>query len=216
MATCPVRARVRADSVAVGTYVALAVVYGAITLLKKAAEAAKRQQAALERQVGEAQPTREARTRPLASRPTTMEELLREMRGQLEGAQQRKVAGPVTTRPGGQRRLPAAPRIEPVEDDIEGESIEVGERIVVRAETRRLVPAVVDYDDSASALVQRRINAAQARNVAWSPEGHADFDSRIRTKEPAKAPAASRGLTLRRAIIWHEVLSPPVALREEG
>lgn len=201
---------------AVGTYVALAVVYGAITLLKKAGEVAKRQQDAARRQGG-ATPILVGRESPAAAgRPTTMEELLREMRGQLEGAQRTQETVSPSRLPRVPRRLTPAPKPKPAEDDVEGESIEVGARIVVREETSRPVPVDVDYDDSASALVQRRITSAQARNVAWSPGEHAGFDARIRAKEPVKVPAANRGATLRRAIIWHEVLSPPVALRDEG
>jgi hypothetical protein len=75
----------------------------------------------------------------------------------------------------------------------------------------------VDRDDEAEGIEARRIQAAAARDVARSPADHTKFDERIR-KEPAEHTAA-RGYTakqLRDAMVWREILSPPVSLRREG
>ena len=134
--------------------------------------------------------------------PTTMSELLQEMRDQLEFAQQRqtgRLPGPTGatrsgTAVGPQRSIPGVM------------GVPVGQGVVP-----------VDQDDGAEALGQRRFDEAEARNVAWQERDHRRFDAEIRTAPVA--PPAPRGLGgLRRAMIWREVLSPPLGLRdrEEG
>jgi hypothetical protein len=102
----------------------------------------------------------------------------------------------------------------------EGGSLEVDpevtslERVVSRPERRR-----VDQDDEAEQIVARRIKAAAARDTAQSPVDHAGFDERIR-QQPAEHTAAQiRTYTpqkLRDAMVWREILGPPVSLRDES
>ena len=98
----------------------------------------------------------------------------------------------------------------------EGQSLEVEERPIAAEEIgARPVPKRIDYDDDAEALVQRRVTAAQVRDGAMSPVDHRRFDTAIRAKAPAAAQAPeSRATALRRAMVWHEVLSPPLSLRD--
>jgi hypothetical protein len=81
----------------------------------------------------------------------------------------------------------------------------------VRRETRRRV----DQDEGAAEIEARRIRAAAARDHARTRADHAAFDQRIR-QEPAEH-TATRAYTaqqLRDAVIWREILGPPVGLRE--
>jgi hypothetical protein len=198
-----------------GVFITAAVVYGLIALVKRAAKATQQQ--------------RERMRLPSASRgqgraPQTMEELLREMRGELDGARRHREIEEATVRPGQGKRLPAAPggkrppaavvkRLPAAErepwDAGEGSSIEVGE---IGA---RSLPAPIDHDDDAEALVARRIAAAELRNGAIMPEDHRRFDAMIRQAPPAAASKdLARAAALRQAMIWHEVLSPPLSLRD--
>jgi hypothetical protein len=64
--------------------------------------------------------------------------------------------------------------------------------------------------------VARRIAAAEAQGKPLTKADHRAFDARIR-QEPADK-TATRGYTarqLRDAVVWREILGPPVSLREE-
>jgi hypothetical protein len=109
------------------------------------------------------------------------------------------------------RRLPSAGgagserslEVEPQMQSLEAASAE-GER------------AVVDQDDQAERLEQQRIAAAEANQRALTEADHEAFERRIR-QEPADK-TATRGYTirqLRQAIVWREILGPPVSLRGE-
>ena len=77
--------------------------------------------------------------------------------------------------------------------------------------------AVVDQDDEAERVVQQRRAAAEANSRPLSESDHQVFDQRIR-QEPADK-TASRGYTarqLREAVVWREILGPPVSLRGES
>ena len=107
--------------------------------------------------------------------------------------------------------LPAAEEVE------ERESLEVDPEVVsLEQEVARPERAHVSQDDSASSVVARRIAAAEARSGALTKVDHAAFDQRIRT-QPADATAVRvpTPAELRRAIVWREVLGPPVSLRED-
>lgn len=76
-------------------------------------------------------------------------------------------------------------------------------------------PEVVDYDEEAQAVVQRRIDAAQARDNALTAKDHGAFDARIREAGPVAPVRPTMSVAeLRRAFVWREVLGPPVGLRE--
>lgn len=199
-----------------------AIVYGLIAFVKRAVKTAQEQGRTLDMSGVSG-----GRSRA----PQTMEELLQEMRGQLDGARRHREIEEATVHPGPVKRLPGPrpPRTVPTTtikrlpptprepwDVEEGQSLEVGERTIAAEEIgARPVPQRIDYDDDAVALVQRRVDAAHLRDGALVPEDHSRFDRAIRTTKPAVAPVAeSRATALRRAMIWHEVLSPPLSLRD--
>lgn len=95
-------------------------------------------------------------------------------------------------------------------------------------------PEVVSHEDEANferpereavalggdwAEVQRqRVRYAEVRSKALTPSDHVRFDARIRQMPAPEvvdggAPTSDRTLRLRQAIVWREVLGPPVALR---
>jgi hypothetical protein len=135
-----------------------------------------------------------------------LEQLLRELERNLEQA-------------GGQGRTTVRFPTPPLPDDEDVEergSLEVPER-VISLETEVKRPARVAYDQDAGAedLVRRRIAAAEARSGALTKAGHKAFDTQIR-QEPADHTAVRRYTTaqLRDAIVWREILGPPVSERD--
>jgi hypothetical protein len=75
---------------------------------------------------------------------------------------------------------------------------------------------VVDADDEAEAIAAKRIAAAEANARPLGAADHLAFDARIR-QEPADA-TGTQGYSMRRmreAIVWREILGPPVSLRDE-
>lgn len=85
---------------------------------------------------------------------------------------------------------------------------------LTEAQRRARERQVVDADEGADAVVQRRIREAQARNRPHAAADHRAFDQRIRTEGAAAAPATTRAEQLRQAVIWREILGPPKALDE--
>jgi hypothetical protein len=83
----------------------------------------------------------------------------------------------------------------------------------VRREARKRI----DQDDEAEHIELRRIQAAAARDATRTRADHADLDQRIR--QEAADHTATRGYTaqqLRDAVVWREILGPPVSERGEG
>ena len=79
---------------------------------------------------------------------------------------------------------------------------------------RRPQRVEVDKDDEAEAVIARRRAAAEANARPLGRAEHTAFDARIR-QEPADA-TATRATSIRRlrqAIVWREILGPPVSLR---
>jgi hypothetical protein len=79
----------------------------------------------------------------------------------------------------------------------------------------RAARADVDQDDQAEQVIARRAASAASRAGGRTPADHQQFDQRIR-QEPADR-TATRTLTpqqLRSAVIWREILGPPVSQRE--
>lgn len=77
---------------------------------------------------------------------------------------------------------------------------------------------VVVLGGDADELQRRRVAYAESRNRALTAADHRRFDERIRTADagaviPVLA-VADRTKRLRQAIIWREILGPPVALRD--
>jgi hypothetical protein len=109
---------------------------------------------------------------------------------------------------------------EPLPDDEDVEdrhTLESEPEIVsLEEEVRRPGRRAYTQDADAEQLVQRRITAAAARDSARSKADHVQFDERIRT-EPADQ-TSTRGYTtkqLRDAVVWREILGPPVSERRE-
>jgi hypothetical protein len=104
------------------------------------------------------------------------------------------------------------PEAEEVEDR---ESLETEPEVVsLERDVRRAPRREFTQDADAEQLVARRITAASVRDAARTKVDHITFDSQIR-QEPADH-TATRGYTaqeLRRAVVWREILGPPVGER---
>jgi hypothetical protein len=139
---------------------------------------------------------------------TLLEQLLR----QLEEAQ----TGPGGTGEGGPMGRRSRTRLEGAEEVEETESLEAEER-VVNLETAPIPGrhrVEVDQDDAVEALVQRRIDAAEARNQGLTARDHGAFDARIRAQVADRTAVAAVNLAnLRHAFIWSEILGLPVSER---
>jgi hypothetical protein len=90
------------------------------------------------------------------------------------------------------------------------------EIISLEQEVRRAPRREFTQDEGAESLVEKRITAAAARDRARDKADHIELDRKIR-QEPAEHTAARTYTTqqLRDAVVWREVLGPPVSLREE-
>jgi hypothetical protein len=104
------------------------------------------------------------------------------------------------------------PEAEEVEDR---ESLETEPEVVsLERDVRRAPRREFTQDADAEQLVARRITAASVRDSARTKVDHFIVDSQIR-QEPADH-TATRGYTaeeLRRAVVWREILGPPVGER---
>ena len=110
--------------------------------------------------------------------------------------------------------------LEPDEDVEEIETLEeMPEVVTLETGGERAARVVVDQDDQAEALVQRRIKAAEARSGAITKDDHARFDKAIReAAQPIQVQRARRKIprgtgSIREAFVWAEILGPPVARR---
>lgn len=134
-----------------------------------------------------------------------LERMLRDLQRTLEEAAE----------PGGSYPTLPLPQAEEVEDR---RSLEIEPEIVsLEHEVRREARVRVDRDEEAGEFEARRIQAAAARDHARTKADHAAFDERIR--QEVVDHTATRAYTaqqLRDAIVWREILGPPVALREEA
>jgi hypothetical protein len=111
-------------------------------------------------------------------------------------------------------RRPSLPL--PDDEDVEeGQSLESEPEVVsLEQEVRRAPRKEFTQDADAEQLVARRITAASVRDAARTKADHVQFDNEIR-KEPAEH-TATRAYTdeeLRRAVVWREILGPPVSER---
>ena len=110
--------------------------------------------------------------------------------------------------------------LEPDEDIEEVDTLEEMPEVVSLATgSERTGRVVVDQDDQAAALVQRRIKAAEARSGAITRADHAKFDQTIRAAAaPIQVQRARKKVprgtgSIREALVWAEILGPPVARR---
>jgi hypothetical protein len=133
-----------------------------------------------------------------------LEQVLREFERALDQAGQGRPAGRPASFP-----LPEEEEVE------ERESLEIEPEVVsLEQDVRRVQRREFTQDADAEQLVARRITAASVRDAARTKADHAKFDNQIR-QEPAEH-TATRGYTeeeLRRAVVWREILGPPVSER---
>jgi hypothetical protein len=107
--------------------------------------------------------------------------------------------------------------LPPQEEIEERESLEREPEVLsLETEVRREARRRVDQDDEAEQIEARRISAAAARDRALSKADHTEFDQRIRQEVADKTATAYTARQLRDAVVWREILGPPVSLREEG
>lgn len=109
-------------------------------------------------------------------------------------------------------RLPSAEEMED-RDTLESESLEVPGRLENLDEARVRPRDVVDQDEGAEEVVERRIREAEARNRPFSAKDHLRFHEQVEAGEPA--PPARRTFPtkqLRQAFVWREILGPPKSL----
>ena len=150
-------------------------------------------------------PGRDPRPDATQREGSRLEQVLRELERSLEqaGSTSRPVSLPL-------------PEAEEVEDR---ESLESEPQVMsLEQDVRRAARQEFTQDAGVEELVAKRIKAASARDSARTKVDHVKFDSQIR-QEPADH-TATRGYTaeeLRRAVVWREILGPPISLRgEEG
>jgi hypothetical protein len=101
---------------------------------------------------------------------------------------------------------------EPYDPGEEGDA----EVVSLEQEVRRAPRREFTQDDDAENLVQRRIQAAAARDSAKPTVDHRKLDPRISKEQTDHT--ATRAYTaqqLRHAVVWREILGPPVSLRDE-
>lgn len=118
-----------------------------------------------------------------------------------------------------QRALEEGRGPEYLEEEVEErESLEREPEIIsLEEEVRRPARVLHTQDQDAEQLVQQRIAAAASRDAAHSRADHLQFDQRIR-QEPADQTStpAYTARQLRDAVVWREILGPPVSLRTEN
>jgi hypothetical protein len=145
-----------------------------------------------------------------------LERLLRELERGLDQMEQR--SGPPVTRPAATLPPPTRPadQLPEAEEVEERDSLEQPERVVsLEREVPRGERPTYDQDLEAEGIARRRIAAAEARSGALTRADHKAFDRRIR-EEPADHTAVRRytPAQLRHAIVWREILGPPVSERD--
>jgi hypothetical protein len=140
---------------------------------------------------------------------------LRMLLRELEGALNQGAAGASSVGRGPVGR-PAARRLPSAEEVEDREVLEAAPEVEsLERDPRRAGRAAVDQDDQAEQVIARRAASAASRAGGRTSADHQRFDQRIR-QEPADH-TATRALTpqqLRDAVIWREILGPPVSLRE--
>jgi hypothetical protein len=123
------------------------------------------------------------------------------------------------TGPTGPTGRPASfplPDAEEFEDRESPEAEAEPEVVSLEREVRRAPRREFTQDADAEQLVARRITAASVRDAARTKTAHVKVDSPVR--QELADHTATRGYTaeeLRRAVVWREILGPPVSLRRD-
>ena len=142
---------------------------------------------------------------PTQREGTQLEQLLRQLGRTLDQS-----GGPLGRAP--DRPIPSADEQE------DRESLEVAP--VARSletDPTRSARVTVDQDDEAERVAARRIAEAEGRIRPLTKADHLAFDQRIRQEAADKT--ATRGYSTRRlrdAVVWREILGPPVSMRDPG
>jgi hypothetical protein len=143
--------------------------------------------------------------------PTTLEDLLAEMRGELDRAR-------------GQAPIEPEWEVEEEEDLYAEPQYQRPEgsptwNAPVSTENTSWNEALdlENLDDQAAEAAQRRIREAEARNREWQLADHKAFDIKIRAPAVVRTDVTRQAarLRLREAIILREVLGPPKGLQED-
>jgi hypothetical protein len=109
--------------------------------------------------------------------------------------------------------------LEPAEEVEEAQSLEVPPEITnLEVLSERPQRVLVDQDEAAEAVIKRRLAVADAHGRATTKADHARFDQTIRAQTPVSKPPAvpkalQRGSPLKKAVVWSEILGPPVSRR---
>jgi hypothetical protein len=156
---------------------------------------------------------RPERSGPRREAPQSLRELFEEVRRSMDEAD-RRARGELDEAPVDLLEPPESIDEEVVE---ERESLEAPEQVVNLEEqfVRRAERPVVDQDEGAEAIVQRRIQWAERQARGRTVADHRTYDAEIRKPAAPAAPARNRAAELRKMVIWREVLGPPVGLRED-
>jgi hypothetical protein len=142
---------------------------------------------------------------PSQEEGSRLEQMLRDLQRTLEDAAQTQGDYP-----------PSLPLPRPRESPEETSSLEVEPEVrSLEEEVRREARRRVDQDEGAADIETRRIQAAAARDHAQTGADHVAFHKQI-SQEPADHTATRAYTTqqLRDAVVWREILGPPVGLRE--
>jgi len=144
---------------------------------------------------------------PTQREGSQLEQLLRELGRTLDQAGQQGRRPTV-------RSLPPSPASVPRQPAKKGESPVGTEGQSLELDPARSERAVEDLDDEAERVVEQRIAAAEANLRPLSEADHRAFDERVR-QEPADNTVvrAYTAKQLRQAVVWREILGPPVSLR---
>jgi hypothetical protein len=148
------------------------------------------------------------RVDPTQQEGSALERMLKQLGaelGQFEDGQQ----GPMGRDAGAE--LPSAEEVE------EREVLDKPVRRVQRVPVVRKTRVVVDHDDEAAALIERRLAAATEHNRPRTLADHRAFDAKIRqapAEVSSRASSKSRfsAEQIRQAIVWREILGPPLAV----
>jgi hypothetical protein len=168
-------------------------------------------------QPGTLPPRPSGATDPTQQEGSRLEQLLRELERNLGEVAGTQTAGGSRLPPTRQPSVLTGPDPSGEEDDVEERgSLEEPERVVsLEHEVDRGVRAEYDQDAQGEQIARRRVELARARDRALNRADHKAFDAKIR-EEPADHTAVRRytPAQLRNAIVWREVLGPPVSERE--
>lgn len=139
-------------------------------------------------------------------------EMLRQLERAGRGAGPELTPRPVppSVPPSAPRRIPASAPVDAPEFVENVQSLEVVVRRAAREE--------VSLDSASELAARRRRETAARRERPRTDADHAAFDARIRAESDETAVETSKfegAQRLRHALIWSELLGPPVSLRDE-